>query len=94
MPVDARLISEVGWVGDDALLVKEIDRAARRGSVVIFQDGESEGKIVRRLGQDGEEGDDGWIDHVSFRLPCNSVKVRDDVLTDCRGRMSCPSERL
>lgn len=24
-----------------------------------------EGKMVRRLGKDGEEGDDGWIDHAS-----------------------------
>lgn len=65
MPLDSRIISEVGWVGDSALMVKEIDRAARRGSVVVFQDGEGRGRIVRRLGKNGEEGDDGWIDHVS-----------------------------
>lgn len=55
---------EVGWVADDALIVKEVDRAARVGSVVLFTGNESEGKVVRRLGKDGEEGDDGWIDHV------------------------------
>jgi dipeptidyl aminopeptidase len=65
MPLDSRIISEVGWVGDSALMVKEIDRPARRGSVVVFQDGEGRGRIVRRLGKNGEEGDDGWIDHVS-----------------------------
>lgn len=71
-PLPDRIITEVGWVADDALLVKEIDRAARDGNVVLFQfeseEGKSktmEGKIVRRLGKDGEEGDDGWIDHAS-----------------------------
>jgi dipeptidyl aminopeptidase len=65
MPLDQRIIIEVGWVADDALLVKEIDRAARVGRVVLFEDGRSEGMVVRTLGKDGEEGDDGWIDHVS-----------------------------
>jgi dipeptidyl aminopeptidase len=55
---------EVGWVADDALIVKEVDRAARIGSVVLFTNSESVGKVVRKLGKDGEEGDDGWIDHV------------------------------
>lgn len=34
-----------------------------------------EGQIVRRLGKDGEEGDDGWIDHasVSLSLPPNTA---------------------
>jgi dipeptidyl aminopeptidase len=69
MSLDARVIIEVGWVADDALLVKEIDRAARKGSVVLFEGGSSKGKVVRILGKDGEEGDDGWIEHVSL-LPC------------------------
>lgn len=57
---------EVGWVADDALIVKEIDRPGRNGSVVLFADNASEGKVVRRLGKEGEEGDDGWIDHVGL----------------------------
>jgi dipeptidyl aminopeptidase len=65
MPLDSRIISEVGWGGVSALMIKEIDRAARRGSAVVFQDGEARGRIVRKLGKNGEEGDDGWIDHVS-----------------------------
>lgn len=65
MAQDQRIIIEVGWVADNALLVKEIDRAARVGNVVLFQDGAKDGVIVRTLGKDGEEGDDGWIDHVS-----------------------------
>jgi dipeptidyl aminopeptidase len=62
-----RIITEVGWVGDDSLLVKEIDRAARLGKVIIFENGASEGQVTRTLGEQGEEGDDGWIDHVSFQ---------------------------
>lgn len=64
MPLADRIILEVAWVGDDDLLVKEVDRAARRGSVVIFESGKNEGVVTRILGQEGEEGDDGWIDHV------------------------------
>lgn len=72
-PLPDRILTEIGWVADDALLVKEIDRAARDGNVVLFQFGSDheakvEGEIVRRLGKDGEEGDDGWIDHASALL--------------------------
>lgn len=63
LPQGDGIIVEVSWVGSDALLVKEIDRAARSGQVVVFQGGYNEGKAVRKLGKDGEEGDDGWIDH-------------------------------
>lgn len=63
---DQRILVEVGWIANDALLVKEIDRAARTGQVVLFQDGESRGTVVRTLGKDGEGGDTGWIDHVSL----------------------------
>lgn len=66
MPRESRVLMEVGWVADHALLVKEVDRAARTGSVVLFTNNQSEGKVVRKLGKDGEEADDGWIDHVSL----------------------------
>lgn len=68
MPLADRIILEVGWVGDRDLLVKEVDRAARKGSVVIFANGQNEGKVTRILGKEGEEGDDGWIDHVRFKV--------------------------
>lgn len=74
MDRESRVLMEVGWVADHALIVKEVDRAARVGSVVLFTNNQSEGKVVRKLGKDGEEGDDGWIDHVSFcssRSPCS-----------------------
>lgn len=63
LPLEERIISEVAWVGEDTLLVKETDRAARRGSVIVFE-ASDKGKVVRKLGSDGEEGDDGWIDAV------------------------------
>lgn len=66
LPVDQRITSEIGWVGDSSLMIKEVDRAARKGSVVIFQDGQHEGQVVRVLGKDGEESDGGWIDHVGL----------------------------
>ncbi|WWD21310.1 hypothetical protein CI109_105794 [Kwoniella shandongensis] len=69
MPIDNRIITEVGWVADDALLVKEIDRAARLGNVILFEGGKNLGNIVRILGKDGEEGDDGWIDHGQNVIP-------------------------
>ena len=69
MSQDQRLITEVVWVSDDALLIKELDRSARNGSVVLFQGGEAQGTVVRTLGKSGEEGDDGWIDHVRNGCP-------------------------
>ncbi|KIR27438.1 dipeptidyl aminopeptidase [Cryptococcus deuterogattii LA55] len=57
-PLPDRIITEVGWVADDALLVKEIDRAARDGNVVLFQfqfENESgEGKSKTMEGEIGQ----------------------------------------
>lgn len=67
------VVMEVAWVGNGTLLVKEVNRAADAGSVVLFDLAagsgalglaSSEGRVVRKLGKDGEEGDDGWIDSV------------------------------
>ena len=57
-----QIISEVAWVGPSSLLVKEVDRASEVGNVILFTDGSGEGKVVRKMGKDGEQGDDGWID--------------------------------
>jgi dipeptidyl aminopeptidase len=65
MPLDNRIIDQVQWVGDETLLIKEVDRAARVGNVIIVETGDSEGQVVRKMGKDGEEGDDGWIDHAN-----------------------------
>ena len=80
------VIAEVAWVSGSALLVKEVDRAAEDGHVVYFDldDGTNVGTPVRKLGKDGEQGDDGWTDAVraaSFFLICTwgcvHVRVRD-----------------
>jgi dipeptidyl aminopeptidase len=65
-----RIIQEVAWVGNTTLIVKEVNRNADDGSVVLFDLSIEDlarrpvGRIVRRLGSKGEEGDDGWIDNV------------------------------
>ncbi|EIN06216.1 dipeptidyl aminopeptidase [Punctularia strigosozonata HHB-11173 SS5] len=61
------IIQEVAWVADSSLIVKEVNRAATNGSVVYFDlDGNNSlrnrGEVVRKLGKDGEQGDEGWID--------------------------------
>ena len=63
---DYSVIAEVAWVSGSTLLVKEVNRAAEDGHVVYFElgDGTNVGTPVRKLGKDGEQGDDGWIDAV------------------------------
>lgn len=64
------IIQEVTWVANTTLLVKEVSRASNDGSVVICPLEEQEvgqlasGLVVRKLGANGEEGDEGWIDPV------------------------------
>ena len=75
LPADNRIVQDVAWIGNSTLLVEELDRAAVNGSVVLF-DLESgavnRGEVVRTLGQQGEEGDDGWIEPVSTTEPSYS----------------------
>ncbi|KAF8141399.1 dipeptidyl aminopeptidase [Boletus edulis] len=58
----------VAWVDNSTLVLKEVTRAADHGNVVLFDLGVASpggivtGKVVRKLGIDGEEGDRGWID--------------------------------
>lgn len=66
------IISEVAWVSNSSLLVREVTRAAENGSVVYFDLGSTPanvGSIVRKLGKEGEQGDDGWIDAVCLFQP-------------------------
>ena len=61
------IISEVAWLADNTLLVREVTRAAEAGSVVFFDlgnDPANVGEVARKLGKHGEQGDDGWIDPV------------------------------
>ena len=69
-PVEDSVIMEVAWVGNSSLMLKEVNRNADNGSVVLFAlndinvQARARGKVVRKLGKHGEEGDDGWIDYV------------------------------
>ncbi|KAI9067913.1 dipeptidyl aminopeptidase [Trametes sanguinea] len=66
------IIAEVAWVSEDVLLVREVTRAAEDGNVVYFDMRNSLrniGKVVRKLGKDGEQGDDGWIDPIQAIHP-------------------------
>ncbi|KAF8159267.1 dipeptidyl aminopeptidase [Crassisporium funariophilum] len=74
-PVDFSVILEVAWVGNSSLIVKEVNRNADDGNVVLFDldavtmASRATGKVVRKLGKDGEEGDDGWIDNEQTIYP-------------------------
>lgn len=68
-PSNDSIVQEVAWVGNTTLILKEVNRNADDGSVVLFEINTSNllrdrGKVVRKLGKHGEQGDDGWIDHV------------------------------
>jgi dipeptidyl aminopeptidase len=67
------VILEVAWIDGSTLIVKEVNRNADDGSVVLFdldaQESRSVGSVVRKLGKNGEEGDDGWIDNKQTIYP-------------------------
>ena len=51
-----------------------MNRNADDGNVVIFDLSKgvktaTQGLVVRKLGKNGEEGDDGWIEAVRFPAP-------------------------
>jgi len=81
MHVTKRIIAEVSWLGPQDLLVKEVDRSAKKGNVVLFTGGQARGSVVRTLGKEGEEGDDGWIDHVRSALCCDSNTFPNKTIT-------------
>jgi dipeptidyl aminopeptidase len=68
---------EVVWLANDTLLLKEVNRNADAGRVVLFDVSDTSllaaqtGRVVRTLGKDGEEADDGWIEsaHTVHPLP-------------------------
>lgn len=67
-PKNNSIITEVTWVGNNSLLVKESNRNADEGNVVWFNlddtrmAGKDLGRVVRKLGKGGEHGDNGWIE--------------------------------
>ncbi|KAJ3509953.1 hypothetical protein NLJ89_g4948 [Agrocybe chaxingu] len=73
--VDDSIIQEVNWIGNTTLIVKEVNRNADDGNVILFQldansaQSQDRGRVVRKLGKNGEQGDDGWIDADQFIFP-------------------------
>jgi len=80
-PRNDSIIMEVVWLGKGggSLLLKEVNRNADEGRAVLFDFSDTSllnartGRVVRILGKDGEEADDGWIDpaHTVYPLPEN-----------------------
>ncbi|KAF5341108.1 hypothetical protein D9611_005871 [Ephemerocybe angulata] len=74
-PVTDSVIFEVAWVGNSSLIVKELNRNGNDGSVVSFDLEASTarkrttGRVVRKLGKDGEHGDDGWVENEQTIYP-------------------------
>ena len=84
-PANNSVIAEVAWVGDAALLVKEVTRAADNGSVILFdlhQGSSNHGEVVRILGKNGEQGDEGWIDPVWFLILTQSLYLTSTLDTN------------
>ncbi|KAH8093229.1 dipeptidyl aminopeptidase [Cristinia sonorae] len=86
-PTNNSVIAEVAWVGNTTLLVKESNRAADNGNVVLFdlQNGATNiGTVIRKLGRNGEQGDDGWIDEKQavHLLPPNLLTSADSGYLD------------
>lgn len=69
-PKTDSIISEVAWVGNATLIIKEVNRAADDGNIIVFDINAIDrakgglGKVVRKKGKNGEEGDEGWIESV------------------------------
>ena len=68
------IVFNVAWVGNTTLLLKESNRNSDDGNAVVFDlsRGSFHGDVVRKLGKDGEENDDGWIDSVGHLEPTRS----------------------
>jgi len=89
IPKPDSIITEVVWLSPTELMIKETDRGATRGQVVVFDITQvnfgsgihSRGKIVRHLGKEGEEGDDGWIDSHQYVWPLKAGGYLDIVPT-------------
>lgn len=81
LPRNDSIIMEVVWLGHGggSLLLKEVNRNADAGRAVLFDLSDTAllaartGRVVRTLGKDGEEADEGWIEseHTVYPLPEN-----------------------
>lgn len=76
-PLNDSVITDVVWLSNGTLLVKEVNRNADTGSAALFDVSDTTllaartGTVVRTFGRDGEEGDEGWIEsvHAVYPLP-------------------------
>ncbi|KAF8677639.1 Dipeptidyl aminopeptidase [Rhizoctonia solani] len=84
-----QIVSEVAWVGNETLIVREVGREAREGHVVLFDVGKTgkvaKGKIVRVKGEKGEEGDKGWIESEQNIVPLKQTPGYLDILPTPKG---------
>ncbi|CAE6526034.1 unnamed protein product [Rhizoctonia solani] len=84
-----QIISEVAWVGNETLVVREVGREAREGHVVLFDVSKTgkvaKGKIVRTKGEKGEEGDKGWIESEQNIVPLKETPGYLDILPTPEG---------
>ena len=96
-PSNNSIINQVAWVDDSTLVLKEVTRAADHGNVVLFNLGTTSsggiatGEVVRKLGIDGEEGDEGWIDAVS--KPLADACLGTHVIHTHRAKISTQSQK-
>ena len=94
LPLNNSIIAEIAWVANSTVLLKEVNRAGNNGSIVLFdldQGVVDIGETTRKLGKDGEQGDDGWIDSVcNFLLRWFGIYVDES----CRShKASLPCHR-
>jgi len=85
---DDSIIFEVTWVDDEKLIVKEVNRNADDGNVVFFDftSGDAAtGTVTRKLGKNGEEGDDGWIESAQFISPLPDASGYLDIVPTKEG---------
>ncbi|QRV73760.1 dipeptidyl aminopeptidase [Ceratobasidium sp. AG-Ba] len=87
---DDQIVSEVAWVGNETLVVREVGREAKVGNVVLFNVGKTgskipKGKIVRVRGEKGEEGDEGWIESEQNIVPLQKTSGYLDILPTPEG---------
>jgi dipeptidyl aminopeptidase len=76
-PLNDSIITDIVWLSNGTLLLKEVNRNADTGSAVLFDVPDTTllaartGTVVRTFGRDGEEADDGWIEseHTVYPLP-------------------------
>ncbi|KAI0091440.1 dipeptidyl aminopeptidase [Irpex rosettiformis] len=76
LPLNNSIIAEVAWVANSTVLLKEVNRAGNNGSIVLFdldQGVVNIGRTTRKLGKDGEQGDNGWIDSSQSITPLPST---------------------